>query len=845
MLTRLAAGLCLALAALSPWRTLAAIPDPIQTNDGLVSGVTLNSGVRAFKGIPFAAPPVGSLRWKEPQAPAHWEGVRKADTFGNVCVQPMAPKRVPNNVAVDLPDSPKMSEDCLYLNVWTDANRANARQPVMFWIYGGAYTEGAGSSPHNDGAALARKGVVLVTFNYRLGPFGFFSHPELTRESGRNASGNQALMDTIAALRWVQSNIGAFGGDPGNVTIFGQSAGAAMVGGLVGSPVAKGLFHRAIAESGQWMGLGMAPMIPLARAEHPQRFRGGPPGSQAKAEEPPADFPPLAELRSRSTDEIVKTLRGSGMIIDGWIVPEDLSITYAQGKQNPVDVLVGSNKDEHLAMGGKVAFRDTLVWSMRLFAERQTAIGQHSYWYFFTHEPPVDPGARDLKATHAAEIPYVFDNLSAPRSIPDTSSPRLAAASEKDRAVADMISSYWVNFAKKGDPNGKHLPQWSVFSNPDMPPHILGEITDCPSPDVLNAYNDQYAKMLAGLTSAPVKAEQAPSKPQARGNNLIQPLADLQKELKGKLERIVVHGKSLEGNLEGDSADRDVFVYLPPSYGREPARRYPVVYTLHGYGLHAEQWVGFANVSGLEKSIEAGAAKEMILVSPDAFSLHNGSFYSNSKTTGDWETFIAVELVSYIDSHYRTVPNRMSRGLAGHSMGGYGTFRIGMKHPEVFSSLYAMSACCMLDTAEVTPAMTQLETIQTREEAQKLPFNQKSPFARAAAWSSNPANPPLFIDLPVKDGKPRPVIAAKWMANSLMVMLQQYAPNLKEMTAIEMSVGLKDALLEGNRDMDEALTDAGVSHHFETFEGDHNGQVGLNFRTKVLPLFSNQLVFEK
>ncbi len=345
----------------------------------------------------------------------------------------------------------------------------------------------------------------------------------------------------------------------------------------------------------------------------------------------------------------------------------------------------------------------------------------------------------------------------------------------------------------------------------------------------------------AGLCFAQEAAKPAPPRP--NGNNLIQPLPDLQKSLKGKLEQITVHGKSLEGNLEGDSADREVFVYLPPSYDREPGRRYPVVYTLHGYGLHARQWVGFANVSGLEKGLAAGTTKEMILVSPDAFSLHNGSFYSNSKTTGDWETFIAVELVNYIDSHYRTIPDRASRGLSGHSMGGYGTFRIGMKHPEVFSSLYAMSACCMIDTAEVTPAMTQVEAIRTKEDALKLSFNQKSPLARAAAWSSNPNNPPLFIDLPVKDGKQRPVIAAKWMANSLMVMLQEYAPSLKKMKAIDMSVGLQDGLLQTNRDMDEALTDAGITHHFETFEGDHNGQVGVNFETKVLPFFSSQLAF--
>jgi enterochelin esterase-like enzyme len=327
-------------------------------------------------------------------------------------------------------------------------------------------------------------------------------------------------------------------------------------------------------------------------------------------------------------------------------------------------------------------------------------------------------------------------------------------------------------------------------------------------------------------------------------NNLIQPLPALQQELKGKLEKITVHGKSLEGNLEGDAADRDVFVYLPPSYGTDPNRRYPVVYTLHGYGLHGQQWVGFANVSGLEKGLASGATKEMILVAPDAFTLHNGSFYSNSKTTGDWETFVAVELVNYIDSHYRTIANRTSRGLTGHSMGGYGTFRIGMKHPEVFSSLYAMSAAGMLDTAEVTPAMTAMEAIKTKEDAAKLNFNQKSPLARAAAWSSNPNSGPLFIDLPVKDGKQRPEIAAKWMANSLMVMLQQYAPNLKKMKAIEMNVGLQDGLLQTNRDMDAALTDAGIPHHFETFEGDHNGQVPENFKNKVLPFFSRELVFQ-
>jgi para-nitrobenzyl esterase len=424
---KLRAALSIAAAAVVAYTvsTPAAIVDPVKTENGLLSGVTLPNGVQAYKGIPFAAPPIGPLRWKEPQPAANWTGVRQADAFGSVCVQPSQPNRVPNNVTVDLPDSPKTSEDCLYLNVWTSAQNANARLPVMVWIFGGAYTEGGGSSPHNDGAALASKGAVLVTFNYRLGPFGFFSHPELTKESGRNASGNQALADSIAALRWVQKNIAAFGGDAANVTIFGESAGAAMVGGLVGSPVAKGLFHRAISESGAWMGLGMGPMTPRAQVElaaaggagrgRGGRGRGGDAAAPQAPPAPPPPLPTLAELRARSTEEVVKTLRGAGMIVDGWIVPEDLSLTFADGRQNAVDVIAGSNKDEHTSLGGNVAFRDTMAWAMRLFAERQTAIGKRAYWYHFTHEPPIEPGGKDLKATHASEIVYVFNNLGAPR----------------------------------------------------------------------------------------------------------------------------------------------------------------------------------------------------------------------------------------------------------------------------------------------------------------------------------------------------------------------------------------------------------------------------------------------
>jgi para-nitrobenzyl esterase len=519
-----AVALILAAVAILP----AAVAEPVKTDAGLLSGVAGSTrGVRVFRGIPFAAPPVGDLRWKAPQPVARWDGVKRADTFGNVCVQPRGNGRL--NVSVDLPDSPRDSEDCLYLNVWTAAATAAERRPVMVWIFGGAYTEGAGSSPHNDGEALAQKGVVSVTFNYRLGPFGFFSHPELTNESGHHASGNYALMDALAALRWVKANIAAFGGDPGNVTIFGESAGSSMSAGLVGSPEGRGLFQHAISESGAWMGLSMSTMRTRAQAEQPAPGRGGAAATTA----PP--LPPLAELRARSTEDVTRTLRGAGMIADGWIIPEDLSITFAEGRQNAVDVLIGSNKDEGTFSGpttaaqwigrvrgrwgdladdylkaypagsdaeatasSQMAFRDEMAWHMRLYAERQVARGTRAYLYFFTHEPPVAPGARNLKATHTVEIPYVFNNLAAPRVFPDVSSPSLASASAKDRALAGLVSSYWVNFARAGDPNGKGLRPWPAFKNRESSvPMILGDIKETPDPAKLHLYDQLYAKQIA------------------------------------------------------------------------------------------------------------------------------------------------------------------------------------------------------------------------------------------------------------------------------------------------------------------------------------------------------------
>lgn len=339
-----------------------------------------------------------------------------------------------------------------------------------------------------------------------------------------------------------------------------------------------------------------------------------------------------------------------------------------------------------------------------------------------------------------------------------------------------------------------------------------------------------------GLLMAPAGQAQDTGKAKAKGGGLIRPLAEVERDIKGKIERISVHGKALDGNLEGDSADREVFVYLPPSYAKDTSRRYPVIYMLHGYGLHAEQWVGFINVASAEKY-----PKEMIVVMPDAFTLFNGSFYSNSKTTGDWEKFIADDLVKYVDGHYRTKANRASRGLGGHSMGGYGTWRIGMKYPEVFGSLYSMSAGGVFESGEVTPDLIRAESLKTKEEVAKLPYTQKSPFARGAAWSANPQNPPFFLDLASKDGKVEARIAAKWQANSVLGLLNQYGSALKKMKAINMDVGLQDNLVTTNRDLDAALTEMGVTHHFETFEGDHNGKVPERFGTKVLPFFVQNL----
>jgi S-formylglutathione hydrolase FrmB len=351
---------------------------------------------------------------------------------------------------------------------------------------------------------------------------------------------------------------------------------------------------------------------------------------------------------------------------------------------------------------------------------------------------------------------------------------------------------------------------------------------------------------------------------------------------KGTVEKITVHGAALEGNLAGESADRTVFVYLPPSYATDRNRRYPVAYLLHGYGLTGERWMTFAKLAdAADRTMPGGSVKEMILVNPDSYTKNGGSMYSSSPTSGDWETFMAEDLVKYVDSHYRTLATRESRGLGGHSMGGYGTVRIGMKRPDVFSSLYIMSACCLMNEPAPrgggpgragagagaptgTPRGGEPGAGQAARGGESGATRGAGPgdgrgaaagagrgrgaggfgnvqLAEAQAWSSNTNNPPDYADMPVKDGEVQPLVRQKWIANSPLAMVDQYYANLKKYAFIGIEVGTMDGLAESNRQLDRAMTQLGVQHTFETYEGDHTNRVVERIEMNVLPFFSKAL----
>jgi para-nitrobenzyl esterase len=484
----------------------AMVPEQVKIDSGTVAGtISGQPTVRVFKGIPFAAPPLGENRWKAPQPVAKWDGVRKADAFGAPCAAgappagrgggggrgAAAPGAAPQAPAAP-PREPARAEDCLYLNVWTSATSPNDKRPVMVWIYGGGFTGGSGGLAWYDGENLASKGPVIVTLNYRLGSLGFFAHPELAKESGHNASGNYGMMDAIAALQWVKTNISAFGGDPNNVTIAGESAGAIMVGALLGSPQAKGLYHRAIAESGGWMGLTMGRMASGQTAQ----------ANGAKTMEA-LGVKTIAELRAKPMNELTG-LSAGGLIVDGYLIPEDVSLTFTNGKQHAVDVLTGSNKDEANfgvcpGVGGRgggpaltadafktnaqrkfgeaadeylklytvssdaeapsaahQACADEINWNMRQWAVAQAKAGKKAYTYFFTRIPTLNGAPSPQGATHTAEISYAWNN------------PKGQATqtwNDVDTKLADTMSSYWVNFITKGDPNGNGLPKWPEYKD--------------------------------------------------------------------------------------------------------------------------------------------------------------------------------------------------------------------------------------------------------------------------------------------------------------------------------------------------------------------------------------------
>ena len=313
------------------------------------------------------------------------------------------------------------------------------------------------------------------------------------------------------------------------------------------------------------------------------------------------------------------------------------------------------------------------------------------------------------------------------------------------------------------------------------------------------------------------------------------------------VEHIKVHGAALEGNLEGDAVDRDVIVFLPPSYRHDKHRRYPVVYALHGYSIGAEQWTGEIHVPQTIEGAFALGAKEMIVVLPDSKTIHNGSMYSSSITTGDFEKYISRDVIEYIDAHYRTIPDRMSRGLVGHSMGGYGASRIGMKHPDVFGSLYIMSPCCMSarPAGPVNPELEKrLAAVKTAEDSAKLSFFERAQLATAAAWSPDPKNPPLYLDLPTKDGAPQPDVLAKWAANAPLAFIDQYIRNLGQYHAIAIDVGDQDGLRTDTAKLHDVLDRYGIANSFEIYPGNHTSAVADRFQNHVLPFFSKNLCFE-
>ncbi len=454
----------------------------ISIKSGMIAGVSNSTGdVTAFKGIPYAAPPIGDLRWKAPQPVNSWQGVKKCDSFGP---SPMQPKPTPFAVYTSeflIPEAP-ISEDCLYLNVWTNAKQQTDKKPVLVWIYGGGFMSGGTACPIYDGEALAKKDVIFVSVNYRVGAFGFLAHPELSKENGGKGSGNYGLLDQIAALQWVKENIVAFGGDPDNVTIAGQSAGSMSVNCLVISPLAKGLFKRAIAESGSFF---WRPMGKLSAAEE-----------SAKNTALKAGLNSLADMRKMTSEEVMKNLPGRyNPVVDAYVLPASPTDIFAQNKQNHVPLLIGWNGDESFDPGNlkkevylqqaqqtygaktqeflkyfpgetdeqaskseiELGLYNTFAITQYKWAITQSRFDDSPvYLYNFNRKVPATGDFIKYGAFHTGEVAYVMNNLKFLNNRPFT---------ETDNALAELMSSYWVNFIKTGNPNGSSVPEWPRFDN--------------------------------------------------------------------------------------------------------------------------------------------------------------------------------------------------------------------------------------------------------------------------------------------------------------------------------------------------------------------------------------------
>jgi para-nitrobenzyl esterase len=473
-----------------------AIKDPIKIDTGLVSGTVVGEkqDIHVYQGIPFAAPPVGDLRWKPPQPAASWQGVKECTKFGPAPI---------GYFSASFKAYSEPSEDCLYLNVWTPAKMTSDRLPVMVWIYGGAFRFGEGSNPQYNGENLNRRDVVVVTFNYRLGPFGFLAHPLLSKESEHNSSGNYGLLDQIAALQWIQKNIAAFGGDPNRVTIFGQSAGATSVLWLMASPLTKGLFQRAISQSA-YEGTAFAHLQENKYGNEPKEKMGEQLAKDLGCDTSPD---PIACMRAKSAEEVLKTgtpptnVLASGYryepCVDGW-VETDLPLNiFEAGKQQDVPLLIGSTADEWAlfqllakpsadsyqkyvqntfgdkaqqvltmypagddkqatASDKQVITLMTFTCPAKAYASAMSNVKSKTYFYQFTRVPP---GAKMLGAFHLLDIGYVFGKF-----MPFLSPLKADAYyNDTDKALSDAMMSYWTGFAANGDPNQEGLTQWPAY----------------------------------------------------------------------------------------------------------------------------------------------------------------------------------------------------------------------------------------------------------------------------------------------------------------------------------------------------------------------------------------------